>query len=149
MPNTPAMVGAGMAVVSGGGEAGAEQVETVRALFAKLGAAIAIDERHQNAATAISGSGPAYFALVVDALARAGVAAGLPRTVSQSLAIQTMRGTAELLDATGQHPEALIDGVASPGGTTISAINALEANGVRAAFGEAVRAAVGRAEELG
>jgi pyrroline-5-carboxylate reductase len=149
MPNTPAMVGQGMAVVSGGTESTDEQVDLVRALFAQIGQAIVIDERHQNAATAISGSGPAYFALVVDALARAGVRQGLPREVAQLLAIQTMRGTAELLDESGQHPEALVDGVSSPGGTTIAAIERLEAGGLRAAFADAVAANVKRAEELG
>jgi pyrroline-5-carboxylate reductase len=149
MPNTPAMVGEGMAVVSGGNDATDEQVDLVRALFATVGDAIVIDEKYQNAATAISGSGPAYFALVVDALARAGVGQGLPRDVAQALAIQTMRGTAELLDESGQHPEELVDGVSSPGGTTIAAIERLEAGGLRAAFAEAVAANVKRAEELG
>lgn len=149
MPNTPAMVGEGMAVVSGGAEANATQVDLVRAIFAEIGRAVVLDERYQDAATAISGSGPAYFALVVDALARAGVRQGLPRDVAQELAVQTMRGTAELIESTGMHPEALIDGVSSPGGTTIAAIEALEARGVRAAFAEAVSANVKRAKELG
>jgi pyrroline-5-carboxylate reductase len=149
MPNTPAMVAAGMAVVSGGTEATSGQVDSVRELFGALGKAIVIDERHQNAATAISGSGPAYFALVIDALARAGVSAGLDRQTAQLLAIQTMGGTAALLETTGMHPEALIDGVTSPGGTTIAALGMLESGGVRAAFHDAVRAAVARAEELG
>lgn len=149
MPNTPAMVGEGMAVVSGGAEATETQVDLVRALFAEIGRAVVLDERYQDAATAISGSGPAYFALVVDALARAGVRQGLPRDVAQLLAVQTMRGTAELIESSGMHPEALIDGVSSPGGTTIAAIEALEARGVRSAFAEAVAANVARAKELG
>jgi pyrroline-5-carboxylate reductase len=149
MPNTPAMVGEGMAVVSGGNEASDEEVDLVRALFATVGQAVVVPEKYQNAATAISGSGPAYFALVVDALARAGVGQGLPRDIAQLLAIQTMRGTAELLEISGQHPEALVDGVASPGGTTIAALERLEAGGLRAAFAEAVAANVKRAEELG
>lgn len=149
MPNTPAMAGEGMAVISGGTETSDSQLELVRSLFESIGKAVVIDERYQNAATAISGSGPAYFALVVDALSRAGVAAGLPRDVSQLLAVQTMRGTAALLEQSGMHPEELVDGVASPGGTTIAAVNALEAGGVRAAFVQAVAAAVKRAEELG
>lgn len=149
MPNTPAMVGEGMAVVSGGSEASDEQVEYVRGLFAALGDAITVEERYQNAAGAISGSGPAYFALVIDALARAGVAAGLPRAVAQRLAVQTMAGTAKLLDESGMHPEELVDGVTSPGGTTIAALTELEAAGLRAAFVDAVAAAVHRSEELG
>ncbi len=149
MPNTPAQVRQGMALVSAGASASAEQAETVRQLFAAIGDAVVVEERHQNAGTAISGSGPAYFALVVDALARAGVAQGLPRAVAQRLAVQTMRGTAELLEQTAMHPEMLIDGVSSPGGTTIAAVNVLESRGVRAAFNDAVRANVARAEELG
>lgn len=149
MPNQPAMVGCGMAVVSGGSEASADQVELVRTLFAAIGEAVVIEERYQNAASAISGSGPAYFALVVDALAHAGVSAGLTRQVAQTLAVQTMLGTAEMLRQTGMHPAELIDGVTSPGGTTIAALGKLEGAGIRAAFGHAVRAAVARAEELG
>lgn len=149
MPNTPALVGEGMAVVSGGLETSAEQVELVRALFARIGRAVVVDEHYQNAATAISGSGPAYFALVIDALARAGVRHGLPRDVAQSLAVQTMLGTARMIEATGMHPGELIDGVSSPGGTTIASIEALEAGGLRAAFAEAVAANIARSKELG
>lgn len=149
MPNTPAMVGAGMAVVSGGTEADADQVELARSLFAAIGRSIVVEERYQDAATAISGSGPAYFALVVDALARGGVAQGLSRAVAEELAIQTMFGTATLLARSGQHPEALIDAVASPGGTTIAALGELERRGVRSAFADAVAVAVRRSKELG
>lgn len=149
MPNTPALVGEAMSVVSGGSEATAGQVELVRSLFAALGSAIVLDEHYQDAASAVSGSGPAYFAIVVDALARAGVRQGLPRDVAQALAVQTMLGTARLLEETGMHPEALVDGVSSPGGTTIAAVEALEARALRAAFAEAVDAAVRRSKELG
>jgi len=149
MPNTPALVGAGMALVSGGSEATSDQIDLVWGLFRSIGECVVIDERYQDAGTAISGSGPAYFALVVDAMARAGVAQGLTREVAQQLAVQTMLGTARLLAETGTHPEALIDGVASPGGTTIAALERLEARGVRAAFAEAVAAAVRRSKELG
>jgi pyrroline-5-carboxylate reductase len=149
MPNTPAMVGAGMAVVSGGKDATVTHVERVRALFEAVGEAVTLDERHQDAATAISGSGPAYAALFLDALARAGVRQGLARDVAQALALQTLKGTAELLAATGMHPEELVDAVSSPGGTTIAAVEALEAGGFRSAVFEAVAAAVERAKELG
>ena len=148
MPNTPALVGEGMSVVSGGVQATAEQVDLVRALFATLGSALVLDERHQDAAAAISGSGPAYLALVVEALARAGVRHGLPKDVAQVLAVQTMRGTADLLETSGMQPSELIDGVSSPGGTTIAAIEVLEARSVRAAFADAVTANIRRAEEL-
>ena len=149
MPNTPALVREGMSVVSGGSEATEEQVDLVRQLFSALGRVVVLDERHQDVATAISGSGPAYVAIVVDALARAGVRHGLSREVAEELALQTVAGTAALIDKTGQHPEQIVDGVASPGGTTIAAVEALEAGGVRAAFAAAVAAAVGRAKELG
>ncbi len=149
MPNTPALVGEGMSVVSGGSNSTAEQVDLARALFAALGQAVVLDERYQDAATAISGSGPAYFSLVIDALARAGVRHGLPRDVAQALAIQTMRGTAELLEVTGTSPSDLMDGVSSPGGTTIAALEILEARAVRAAIADAVSANVARAKELG
>ncbi len=148
MPNTPALVGQAMSVVSGGSEATAEQAEYVRSLFAALGEAIVLEERYQDAAAAISGSGPAYVALFVDALSRAGVRHGLPRQVAQQLAVQTLRGTADLIDGTGQHPEQLVDAVSSPGGTTIAALEALEAGGFRAALAAAVAAAVKRAKEL-
>lgn len=148
MPNTPAMVGAGMSVVCGGSAASDEDVEMVRSMFEALGEAIVLDERYFDVATAISGSGPAYVALVADALARAGVAHGLPKDTALSLALQTIRGTAELIARTGTHPEALIDAVSSPGGTTIAALAALEERAVRAAFMEAVAAAVRRAREL-
>ena len=107
-----------------------------------------LPERNQNAATAISGSGPAYVALFIDALARAGVRHGLPRAVAERLAVETVSGTAALLEHTGQHPEQLVDGVASPGGTTIAALEALEAGRLRATIAAAVSAAVARAEEL-
>jgi pyrroline-5-carboxylate reductase len=149
MPNTPAMVGAGMAVISGGSSATEDQVERVRLLFEAVGEALVIEERNQDAATAISGSGPAYVALMVDALARAGVQQGLTREVAQRLAVETVAGTAELLTTSGMHPEELIDAVASPGGTTIAAITALEAGGVRSAIADAVAAAVKRSKELG
>lgn len=149
MPNTPAMVGQGMSVVSGGSEASVEQVDLVRALFAAIGKAVSLDERYQDAATAISGSGPAYVALMIDAMARAGVRQGLPRDIAEELAVQTVRGTADLLEATGMHPEQLVDGVASPGGTTIAAVEALEAGGFRSAVAAAVAAAVKRSRELG
>jgi pyrroline-5-carboxylate reductase len=149
MPNTPAMVGEGMSVVSGGSDVSAVQVEAVRALFDALGRAIVLEERHQDAATAISGSGPAYVALFLDALARAGVRQGLPRDVAQALALQTMRGTVELIERTGTHPEAVVDAVSSPGGTTIAAIEALEASGLRSGVFDAVAAAVRRSKELG
>lgn len=149
MPNTPAMVGAGMAVVSGGSNATPEQIESVRSLFEAVGEALVLPEEAQDAATAISGSGPAYAALFIDALAEAGAAQGLARDVAEALAIQTFAGTARMLSVTGMQPQELIDGVSSPGGTTVAALSALEAGGVRPAISAGVAAAVKRAKELG
>lgn len=149
MPNTPAMVGGGMSVVSAGSEARDSDVAYVVELFEGLGETIVLPESLQDAATAISGSGPAYVAVFVDALARAGVAQGLTREVAQRLAVQTIKGTAELIEATGTHPEVLVDGVASPGGTTIAALGELEKGRFRASVEAAVAAAVKRAKELG
>jgi len=149
MPNTPTMAGAGMAAISGGTEATPEQVERVRVLFGSVGEAIVIGEHSQDAAAAISGSGPAYVAMFINALARAGVRQGLPRAIAQQLAVQTVKGTALLLETSGMHPEELVDGVTSPGGTTIAAVEALEAGGMRTAIASAVAAAVQRAKELG
>ena len=148
MPNTPVFAREGMSVVSGGAAASPEQVELVRELFSSVGKAVVLDERYQAAATAVSGSGPAYVALFIDALARAGVRHGLTRETAELLAVQTVRGTAALLEATGQHPEQLIDAVCSPGGTTIAAIERLEAGGLRAAVADGVAAAVARTREL-
>ncbi|MDO8915152.1 MAG: pyrroline-5-carboxylate reductase [Coriobacteriia bacterium] len=149
MPNTPALVRQGMAVVSGGVAATTEDVEAVRDLFGAVGQTIVIDECLQDAATAISGSGPAYVAILVEELTRAGVAHGLSPEVAQGLAVQTLRGTAELLDRTGQHPADLVRAVSSPGGTTVAAIEQLESGGFRTSIGSAVAAAVTRAKELG
>lgn len=149
MPNTPALVGAGMAVVSGGSAATPEDVEVARALFAAVGRAVVLDERHQDAATAISGSGPAYVAVIADALASAGAAQGLPRDVALQLAVETVRGTAELMDRTGLEPSQVVAAVASPGGTTVAALAELEAGDVSGTIAAAVRAAVRRAKELG
>lgn len=149
MPNTPTMVGQGMAAISGGSVATGEHVERVRGLFEAVGEAVVIAEQEQDAAAAISGSGPAYAAMFVAALARAGVRQGVPHDVAQALAVQTVRGTMELFSRTEMHAEELIDWVTSPGGTTIAAVAALESGGFRAAIDDAVAAAVARAGELG
>jgi pyrroline-5-carboxylate reductase len=149
MPNTPALVRQGMAVISGGRYATGDQVEHVRRMFSALGKATVLAEEYQDAATAISGSGPAYAAIFIDELARAGEEQGLPREVAQSLAVQTMRGTADLLEITGQRPQELVEAVSSPGGTTVAAIAQLDAGGFRTSIIAAVAAAVARAKELG
>ena len=143
------MFGKGMSIVSGGVAANAEHVDLVRELFDLVGQAIVLDEAYQNAGTAISGSGPAYFALFVDALARGGEERGLDRDVALRLAIQTMRGTAELLEQSGMSPEELVTAVSSPGGTTVAATDVLAKAGFDETIRSAVAAAVARAKELG
>jgi pyrroline-5-carboxylate reductase len=149
MPNAPALVRAGMSVVSPGSCATADQVDEVRAMFASLGDAIVIDESYQDAATAISGSGPAYVARFVDALVEAGERQGLPRGVATGLAVQTLLGTAVLLRETGRTPAQLVDSVASPGGTTLAALERLDEGPFARSVDDAVDAAVHRAKELG
>lgn len=148
MPSAPARVGEGMSVISGGSQATSRHLEATASLFSKLGKTLVLDERDQDVATAISGCGPAYVALVIDALARAGVCHGLTRSVAEDLAVQACAGTAALISATGYHPEQVIDEVASPGGATAAALEALEAGGVRTVFAEAVTAAINRTKEL-
>lgn len=149
MPNTPALVSAGASALARGASATDEDVETARAIFGAVGTTVVLGESQLDAVTGLSGSGPAYVMLVVEALADGGVKAGLPRDVSLALAIQTVLGSAEMLARTGEHPARLKDKVTSPGGTTIYGLGVLEAHGVRGAFVEAVEAATRRAAELG
>lgn len=149
MPNTPCQVGAGMSVYSVGSAVRAEHEETVRRLFGAVGLVERADEALMDAVTALSGSGPAYFFLVVEALADGGVKVGLPRSLALKLAEQTMLGAAQLLLATGEHPAVLKDRVASPAGTTIAGLEALEQEGVRYALILAVERAAARSRELG
>ena len=148
MPNTPVMAGQGMSVICPGADASDEHVALVQALFGSVGKTVILAEELLDAATAVSGCGPAYMAIVIDALTRAGVQHGLTREAAQALVVQTMRGTADLLEKTGVHPAQLVDDVASPGGATAAAIEALEEAGLRSAFSRAVTAAVLRAREL-
>jgi pyrroline-5-carboxylate reductase len=149
MPNTPAMVGAGMSAVSGGAHASSDQVDEVREMLSAVGTALVVPEEMQDAVTAVSGSGPAYVALFVDAMAEGGVRQGLPREVAYELALQTLAGTAELLRKSGQSPRELIDAVSSPGGTTVAALAVLDAAGLRGAVADATAAAAARSKELG
>lgn len=149
MPNTPATIGAGMTAIAAGTHATAEHLAVAQQLFATVGDVVQVPESLMDAVTGVSGSGPAFVALVVEALADGGVAAGLPRAIAQRLALQTVRGTAELLQATDLHPAVLKDRVTSPGGTTIAGVAALEKAGLRNALIEAVKAAYRRSQELG
>lgn len=149
MPNTPATVGAGMTAIALGQHAHADHLALSQRLFEAVGKVVEVPETLMDAVTGLSGSGPGYVALMIEALTDGGVAAGLPRAIAATLALQTVRGTAELLQTTGMHPAELKDRVTSPGGTTIAGIAQLEQFGFRSALIEAVRAAYRRAQELG
>ncbi|MFN8523188.1 MAG: pyrroline-5-carboxylate reductase [Chloroflexota bacterium] len=149
MPNTPCLVGAGMAAVARGHHATDEHVQTALSLFNAVGRAVALPEYLIDAVTGLSGSGPAFVALFIEALSDGGVRAGLPRDVATQLAVQTTLGTAQLVQQTGLHPGQVKDNVSSPGGTTIAGVHALERAGFRAALMDAVVAATQRSAELG
>lgn len=149
MPNTPATVGAGITAITCGAYTKAKHQEIARQLFGAVGEVVEVSESLMDAVTGLSGSGPAYVALMVEALADGGVAAGLPRTIANQLALQTVLGTAQLLHDTKLHPAELKDRVTSPGGTTIAGVAKLEQAAFRSALIEAVKAASGRSQELG
>lgn len=148
MPNTPATIGAGMTAIALGKYAQPEDLAEAKRIFAAVGDVVEVPEAWMDAVTGLSGSGPGYVAVLIEALSDGGVAVGLPRPVALQLALQTVRGTAELLQTTGMHPAELKDRVTSPGGTTIAGIAQLEAGGFRSAIIAAVRAATARSQEL-
>jgi len=148
MPNTPAVVGAGAAGYSLGGATIAGDEGTVRGCLEAIGRAFLVPEPLLDAVTAVSGSGPAFACLMIEALADGGVRVGLPRDLAMTLAAQTLLGTAKMVLETGMHPGALKDQVASPAGTTIAGLHALERGGVRGALIDAVEAAYQRSIEL-
>ena len=148
MPNTPAVIGKGASAISAGSSAREEHLALAERVLARTGLVVRADERDLDAVTAISGSGPAYVFYVVDALAEAGVLLGLTRARARELAVQTVLGSACLLDETGEHPVTLRERVSSPGGTTVAALRELDAHGVRAAFLAAAEAARDRSREL-
>ncbi len=149
MPNTPCQVGASASAFSCGEAATRADADTVSRLFSSVGKVFELRESLLDAVTGLSGSGPAFVCLVIEALADGGVRAGLPRDVAQTLAAQTVLGTAQMVLETGRHPGQLKDDVASPGGTTIAGLHALERAGVRGGLMDAVLAAAERARELG
>ncbi len=149
MPNTPALVGASASAFALGKSAQPEDGQLAQKLFSSVGVAYQVKEWLLDAVTGLSGSGPAYVFLIIEALSDGGVAVGLPRDIATKLAAQTLLGSARLLLETGLHPGALKDMVTSPGGTTIEGIHELEKGGVRAALINAVRAATEKSKKLG
>jgi pyrroline-5-carboxylate reductase len=149
MPNTPALVGLSASGFAAGKHARAEDAALARKLFSSVGLAFELKEGLLDAVTGLSGSGPAYVYLMIEALSDGGVAAGLPREAATKLAAQTVLGAAKMVLETGLHPGELKDMVTSPGGTTIEGLHALEKAGVRGALMDAVRAAAEKSRKLG
>jgi pyrroline-5-carboxylate reductase len=148
MPNAPSIVHEGMAGICAGAHAGEANLALAEDALAHLGRVVRVPESAMDAVTALSGSGPAYFALLAEAMIEAGILLGVSREISTTLVVQTMLGTAKQLRDLGMHPVELRESVTSPGGTTIAAIRELEQAGVRAALLNAVQAAMTRAGEL-
>lgn len=149
MPNTPVRLGAGASAICAGTHADGEDLDSVRELLGATGLVVPVKESQMDAVTGLSGSGPAYVLLFVEALVSAGVEQGLPRDVARDLALQTLGGTVQLVRESGEHPAELRDAVTSPGGTTAAGLAALEDGGLRATVARAVRAASTRSAELG
>jgi pyrroline-5-carboxylate reductase len=149
MPNTPAMIGEGMTALAIGPGVGEHEVACARQIFESVGRVVPVDERFMDAVTGLSGSGPAYVFLMIEAMADGGVKMGLRRETASLLAAQTVLGAARMVLETGQHPAGLKDQVASPGGTTIAGLHRLEQGGLRGLLIDAVEAATKRSQELG
>ncbi|MCW2496116.1 pyrroline-5-carboxylate reductase [Jatrophihabitans sp.] len=149
MPNTPALVDEAMTAVAAGPNADDSHVGIAEALLSAVGKVVRVPESQLDAVTALSGSGPAYFFFLVEAMIDAGILLGLPRTLAADLIVQTAIGAAKMLRDSGEHPVQLREAVTSPGGTTIAAIRELEVHGVRAALLAAIEAAALRSAELG
>jgi pyrroline-5-carboxylate reductase len=149
MPNTPALVLAGAAALAGGKNATSADLALAQSIFSAVGRAVIVDEKLMDAVTGLSGSGPAYVFMIIDALSDAGVKAGLPRQLALELAAQTVYGAAKMVLETKEHPGKLRDMVTSPGGTTIEGLHALEKGKLRATLMNAVEAATARSRELG
>ncbi|HEX8305460.1 MAG TPA: pyrroline-5-carboxylate reductase [Jatrophihabitans sp.] len=149
MPNTPALVDEAMTAISAGARATQTHLQRADELLSAVGRVVRVPESQLDAVTALSGSGPAYFFFLVEAMIDAGILLGLPRALAAELIVQTLVGSAVMLRDSGEHPVQLREAVTSPAGTTISAIRELENHGVRAAFLAAIEAARNRSAELG
>lgn len=149
MPNAPATVGAGITAIAAGKNVETEHLSVAKSIFTVVGEVVEVPEYMMDAVTGLSGSGPAFVAIAIEALADGGVAAGLPRPIASQLALSTVLGTAKLLQESQLHPALLKDRVTSPGGTTIAGVAQLERSGFRSAIIEAVKAAYRRSQELG
>ncbi|MBP2707291.1 pyrroline-5-carboxylate reductase [Microbispora sp. RL4-1S] len=148
MSNTPVLVDEAMSVISGGAHASEEHLKRTEELLSPVGKVLRIPESQQDAATALSGSGPAYFFYLVEAMVDAGILLGMPRAAALDMVTQSIVGAAIMLRDSGEHPVILREAVTSPGGTTISAIAELERHRVRAAFLDAIEAARDRSRQL-
>ncbi len=149
MPNMPATVGEGVTALCAGSHAESGDLLTAEELFSGIGTVLRVEEKQMDAVTGLSGSGPAYVYMLIEALADGGVFSGLPRSTALQLAIQTVLGSAKLASVSALHPAILCDQVCSPGGTTIAGVKALEEHGFRNAAMEAVIRATQRSKELG
>jgi pyrroline-5-carboxylate reductase len=149
MPNTPCVVGAGMTVVAPGTHATDEHLHLAERIFSSVGRCRIVDEAYCNAVTALSGSGPAYMYLMMEAMADAGVRVGLPRDLALQLVAQTMLGSARMVLETGRHPAALRDDVTTPAGCTIGGVLMLEDGKIRSVLARAVEEATRIVEQLG
>ncbi len=149
MPNTPALVQTGVTALSKGINSTEEDLNRAIEIFSAVGKVVEVDESLMDAVTGLSGSGPAYIFLIIDALASAGVKEGLPRDIAMTLSLQTVLGAAKLASESGEQPEELIDRVSSPGGTTVAGMRSLEEGKLKAVLINAVEAATRRSKELG
>jgi pyrroline-5-carboxylate reductase len=148
MPNTPAMLAAGITALCGGRFVTTEQLAVAQRIFQTVGKTVVVDEKHMDAVTGLSGSGPAFLYIIIEALAEAGVNVGLPRDVATLLAAQTTLGSARMVLETGYHPALLKDAVTTPAGCTVDGILELEEGGLRVTLIKAVKRATQRAKEL-
>ncbi len=148
MPNTPCLVDAGATAIAAGAHAGAKDLERAEAVFSSIGICVTLPESALDAVTGLSGSGPVYIYMAIEAMIDGGVKMGIPRAVAAKLAAQTVFGAAKLVQETGKHPAVLKDEVTTPGGTAITAIHVLESRGLRSVLIDGVEAATNRSKEL-